>query len=142
LNFKFGLTLQLNFLLVGNIVWFLLLMFTLRYFQVAVFVERQHCYIHKVEEKLNKELLDEVITREGKSYLSDYPHFSNWLWVLYTIIFPVLLLIVTGAKMISEFKNAYFNGWSFGFFMDVTAFCLLTVSIILYLLMLHHKKKK
>jgi len=82
LNFKFGINLKLDLSMIGNIVWFLLLIFTLRYFQTAVFVERQHLYIHKIEEKLNKQFGEEVITREGKSYLTNYPYFSDWMCAL------------------------------------------------------------
>jgi hypothetical protein len=142
LNFKFGLTLQLNLLVVGNIVWFLLLIFTLRYFQVAVFVERQYAYIHQLEEKLNKAIGQELITREGKSYYHEYPIFSDWMWLLYTVIFPTLLLIVGIAKITMELKNIYTSGWSVGLLLNTVSFALLGVSIILYLVVIHKKPKK
>ena len=141
LSFKFGLTLKFNLSIIGNVVWFLLLIFTLRYFQVAVFVERQYLYLHAVEEKLNKELGQELITREGKSYLHKYPLFSDWMWMLYTIIFPLLLLVVSAVKITSELKYLCVNGWSFGLLLDSTAFILLTISIVLYLTTLHRKSK-
>lgn len=138
LNFKFGVTLELNFSIIGNVIWFLLLIFTLRYFQVAVFVERKYPYLHKLEDRLNKELGENIITREGKSYLSSYPRFSDWMWVLYTIIFPLLLLAVTTIKIIGELC---INGWNFSTILDAIVFLLLTVSIILYLIMVHKKSK-
>lgn len=139
LSFKFGLTLKLDLSIIGNVVWFLLLIFTLRYFQVAVFVERQYSYLHQAEDKLNKELEQELITREGKSYLNKYPLFSDWMWMLYTIIFPLLLLAVSTAKIISELKDLCASGWSFSLLLDSTAFVLLAISIVLYLTTLHRK---
>lgn len=142
LNFKFGLTLKLDLSVIGNIVWFLLLIFTLRYFQVAVFIERQYKYIHYLEEKLNHEAGKELITREGKSYLHQYPIFSDWMWLLYTVIFPLLLLGVAVGKIVSELSNVCTFGWSLGLVLNSIAFLLLGVSIVLYLIMIHKKPKK
>ena len=142
LNFKFGLSLKLNLAVVGNIVWFLLLIFTLRYFQVAVFVERQYAYIHQLEEKLNKIMGQELITREGKSYYHKYPIFSDWMWLLYTLIFPILLLIIAIAKIVVELKNVVMTGWSLGLVLNTLACTLLVISIILYLIVIHKKPKK
>lgn len=137
LIFKFGLNLQFNFAFIGSIIWFLLLIFTLRYFQVAVFVERQYKYIHKIEDQLNQELGKELITREGKSYLSKYPLFSDWMWCLYTIIFPILLFVISLIKIYYECKS-----FSFNTLFNTVIFLLLTFSIILYLKMIHFKSKK
>jgi len=141
LTFKFGLTQEFDLSIVGNVVWFLLLIFTLRYLQLAVFVERQHAYIHTIEEKLNDGLGKEFITREGKSYLNKYPRYSDWMWMLYTIIFPVLLLIVSAVKIYAETRYACENAWSLGYLLDSTAFALLLVSVVLYLVMVHKKAK-
>lgn len=140
LNFKFGLTLKLDLSIIGNFVWFLLLIFTIRYLQVAVFIERQYSYIHKIEDKINKELKEEIITREGKSYLLDYPLFSNWMCMLYVLVFPLLLFWVATVKIISEFKNAYITGWPFGLVLDITAFLILVISIVFYLF-IHYKAR-
>jgi hypothetical protein len=142
LNFKFGVNLELNLSIIGNIVWFLLLIFTLRYFQVAVFVERQYAYLHKIEDRLNKEFSEDIITREGKGYLSNYPYFSDWMWLLYTIIFPLILIVVTTIKIVSELKGVCVNGWHLGLILNIVIFILLAISIILYLSILHKKSKK
>jgi hypothetical protein len=141
LNFKFGLSLGLNISVIANIVWFLLLIFTLRYFQVAVFVERQYVYLHKAEDAVNKELKEELITREGKSYLEKYPLFSNWMWMLYTIVFPLLLLGVAATKITGELRYVWISGWAVGSILDSIAFVLLVVSVVLYLTTLHKKSK-
>ncbi len=142
LNFKFGLNLKLDLAIIGNIAWFLLLIFTIRYFQVAVFVERQYSYVHKIEESLNKESGEDIITREGKSYLDRYPIFSDWMWTLYTIIFPLLLLAISATKIYGEIKAACISGLSLSSFLNVIIFILLSISIILYLIMIHKKQKE
>jgi|SRR3989344_5121267 len=141
LNFKFGLASEVDLSILGNLVWFLLLIFSLRYFQIAIFVERQQTYLHEIEDKLNKKLGEEVVTREGKSYLSNYPGFSNWMWSLYTIIFPLLLLLITVIKIAAELRNSCIYGWSTSLLLNITAFLLLTPSVILYLITLHKKKR-
>ena len=142
LKLKYGFALHFDLSALGNVVWFLLLIFTLRYFQVAVFVERQYLYIHGIEETLNTEFGDDIITREGKFYLHNYPAFSTWMWGLYTIIFPTLLLIVSAVKITGELCAALSNGWSFALLLDAIAFILLTISTALYLMVLHRKGKK
>ncbi len=142
LSFKFGLTLQINLSIIGNIVWLLVLLFTLRYFQTAVFVERQYTYLHQLEDKLNSAIGQNLVTREGKSYLATYPWFSDWMWMLYTIIFPTLLFFVTCMKISGEWLQVAGNGYSFGLLLNTGLFLLLTISIALYVGMLHLKKKK
>ncbi len=142
LTFKYGLKLSLNLQVISSVIWYLLLIFTVRYFQVAVFIEKKYDYIYKIENQLNKEFSDEVITREGKSYLDKYPLFSDWMWMLYTILFPLILLFTSVVKISTEWKYIKINGWSYALVLDSVAFILLTISIVLYLSALHNKDKK
>lgn len=142
LNFKFGLTLQIDLSVIGNVVWLMVLLFTLRYLQTAVFVERQYAYLHKLEDKLNAAVGQDIVTREGKSYLAAYPWFSDWMWILYTIVFPLLLLLVTCTKITGEWLHVPASGGSFSLFFDSLIFVLLFVTTGLYLGMLHFKSKK
>lgn len=141
LSFKFGLTLQVNLSVIGNVVWVLVLLFTLRYFQTAVFVERQYAYLHQLEDRLNKILGQSLITREGKFYLTGYPWFSDWMWALYTMILPASLFFVTCVKITGESLGASGNGHTFGLFVNTGIFVLLAISIGLYVGMVHIKKK-
>ncbi len=141
LSFKFGLTFQVDLAIIGNVVWVLILMFTLRYFQTAVFVERQYKYLQQLENKLNDIIGQELITREGKAYLAAYPWFSDWMWMLYTIILPALLLLLTGVKIAEEWLRASGEGYTFGLFVNTGVFLLIAVSVALYLGLLHQKKK-
>lgn len=142
LMFRFGSATQINPTVLGSVIWILLLIFTMRYFQVAIFIERQYGYIHEVENKINVKLGDEFITREGKAYLSKYPIFSDWMWVLYTIIFPILLLVIAIIKITGEWKAASFYGITSNLIFNSVIALLLVISVILYLKVIHFKNKK
>jgi len=140
LHFKFGVSLQPNLSIVGNVIWFLLMIFTVRYFQTVVSIERQYNYIHSIEDKINESLGGNHITREGKTYLNDYPYFSNWTYWLYMIIFPTLLFVVGTVKIFSELRSIYVVGWNYYVLLDFIFFLLFFLSIIFYLLAIHKKK--
>ena len=142
LSFKFGLTFQVDLSIIGNVTWVLVLLFSLRYFQTAVFVERQYHYLHALEDRLNSALGQPIITREGKTYLADYPLFSNWMSFLYTIAFPLLLFLVAYMKIIWEWLRASGEHVSLGLILNSLFAVLLTVSIGLYVIVLHSKKQK
>lgn len=137
---KLNITTQMNLLFVQSIIWFSLLSITLKYFQSVVFIERQYSYIHKLEEQLSNEYGEKAFTREGASYLKDYPIFLNWASSLYTIFFPVILLIISVSKIISECKTLGFKPILVWF--NVAFFLFIKISVILYLIVLHFKKKE
>lgn len=142
LSFKFGLALQIDLSIIGNIVWLLVLIFALRYFQTAVFVERQYAYLHQLEEKLNITIGQDIVIREGKSYLADYPWFSQWMAILYTIVFPVMLFIVTCAKIVDEWMRIWKGEFNPGLLFNTVMFLALSISIALYAATVHFKKTK
>ena len=123
---------------IGSIIWFLLLSFVVRYFQTVVFIERQYNYIHKLEDQLSPFYNNDAFTREGKSYLSNYPLFSKWVSILYTIIFPVLLLGVISTKIITEINNIT-NGFQL-VYINIIIFICIFMSTVLYLLLVHFEK--
>lgn len=87
---------------IGSIIWFILLSLVIRYFQTVILIERQYEYLHRLEDELSKNYKGVAFTREGKSYLKDYPLFSNWTHILYRSIFPTLLIIVILVKIGNE----------------------------------------
>ncbi len=137
---KFELKTPINFLYVQSIIWFVLLAITIKYFQLVVFIERQYNYIHSLEIILMKQYEGGAFTREGDSYLNDYPIFLNWASFLYTILFPMILVIVISSKIIREYYDyglgevlIWFNGIIFVF---------IAISVVLYLFVVHSKNKK
>ena len=75
---RLGFSVDVDVGFLGSIIWFALLGIVVRYTQVVVYIERQYKYIHKVEEELHEHFGNGIaFTREGKSYLKDYPKFSD-----------------------------------------------------------------
>jgi len=122
----------------SSVVWFVLLSLVVRYFQTVVHVERQYDYIHKIEDELSTEYGRKAFTREGKSYLENYPLFSSWAWVLYTIVFPLLLSIVVVTKIVGEIRQS--DGITVLLSINAVVALGILLSCSLYALLVHFKK--
>ena len=137
---KLGLSVSVNGSFLGSIIWFALLVTIVRYTQVVVYIEQQYTYIHRLEKELHSKFDDGItFTREGKSYLKKYPKFSDWIWILYMVIFPSLLAVVVLVKIISEWMNSFSAVSVFLILNTIIALCIL-VSIVLYTLFMHYQK--
>ena len=89
-----GIKIGNNVDFVSTLMWLILLGFSTRYFQVVLLIERQYRYMHTLEDQINDYYPDSLaFTREGKSYLGKYPLFSKWVWLLYTLFFPFLIIL-------------------------------------------------
>lgn len=122
--------------LVDNLLWFLLLAFVLRYFQTNVLINRQYSYLHSVESDLCKRAQEEnFINREGSGYLKNYPIFSDWMHLLYTWIFPVLLLLTSVIKIVNEINTG--KEIAINMIFDSMVFIIIFLSTLLYLICIH-----
>ena len=130
---------QINFLFIQSVIWFVLLALIIKYFQSVIFIERQYDYLHSLENILSNEYGENAFTREGKSYLNDYPAFLNWASFLYTVLFPAILAAVSTSKIVSEF-NQYGAGEVLIWF-NVSIYLFVIISLGLYLYGIHFKKK-
>ena len=103
---KVGEGVVINTSFIRGMVWFVLLSLVIRYCQTVVLIERQYAYLHRLEEEL-ADFCSTVVafTREGKSYLKNYPKLSDWAHALYIWVFPALLLIFVTAKIWIEFPD-------------------------------------
>ena len=137
---KFSLKSELNFSFIQSIIWFSLLAFVIKYFQIVIFIERQYSYLHKIEDLISPEFDNKSFNREGKAYLNDYPKFLNWASFLYTIFFPIILLVVSTTKIITEFK--FLGNKNPLFYFDLAVFAFMIVSISLYQYEMHIKNKR
>ena len=135
---KLELKSPINITFIGSILWFGLLSLVVRYFQTVVHIERQYKYIHQIEEQLSAEYANKVFTREGKSYLNDYPLFSSWAWILYTIVFPTLLVVLVIVKIVGEIYQA--GSISLLISVNVIIALFIVLSTLFYLLLVHFKK--
>ena len=134
---QLGLQSPLDISFIGSIIWFSLLSLVIRYFQTVMLIERQYDYVHKLEDELSRNFKGVAFTREGKSYLENYPLFSNWTHFLYASAFPGILIIVTILKIGNEIY--YSNGLSLLLaFNIVFAVCIL-ISTVLYLMSAHRR---
>ena len=130
---------QINTLYIQSVIWFILLAIVIKYFQSVIFIERQYSYLHSLEELLSSEYEKSAFTREGKSYLNNYPAFLNWTSFLYTILFPVILAVISISKIVSEYKQYGFNEPLMWF--NILIFVFIIISLGLYLYGIHFKKK-
>lgn len=135
---KLELKSPIDITFIGSIIWFGLLCLVVRYFQTVVHIERQYKYIHQIEEQLSAEYANKVFTREGKSYLNDYPLFSSWAWILYTIVFPALLVVLVIVKIAGEIWQA--GSISLLISVNVAIALFIVLSTLFYLLLVHFKK--
>lgn len=118
---------------VSPILWFSLMGWGLRYFQINVDIERNYAYLHKLEGEINSYYAGGVAyTREGKSYLHKYPLFSSWLCFIYTSVFPIFLISISLIKSFEEFWCSH-RFW----ILDTICCGMVIVSTIFYMFNFH-----
>ena len=123
--------------LFGTLLWFLLFGFSSRYYQTVVQIERQYGYLNHLEEIISSKYVGtHAFTREGKSYLNEYPIFSNWMWLLYTLVFPLITLLCITIRIYGEISNYQTLGLSLA--PAFVSYLLVGTSTILYLSNLHN----
>ncbi|MBF0473388.1 MAG: hypothetical protein HQK91_11230 [Nitrospirae bacterium] len=122
---------------ISTLLWFVLFGLSIKYFQKVVEIERQYVYLHYLEAELNYFYNgSSVFTREGKMYLKDYPLFYSWVWLFYTVIFPLLILIFVIIQIVSEIKIKNQN-----LFIDLLCCGIIIISTVLYMFWLHIVRK-
>jgi len=133
-----SLELKIDISFLTSIVWFATLGLSIRYFQAVTTVDRHYDYLHKLEEAISPYFDAPAFTREGNRYIEGYPLFSNWVALVYSILFPCVLLVVVLVKIINEISLA----------ISVTPLLVINcifafstvISIFLYQLFIHFKK--
>lgn len=117
--------------------WAMLLAISLRYFQLCVCVERKYDYLHDLESRLSALYGDDgvndcqyqVFTRESNAYLDDYPLVGEWVWILYTIVFPALTILA----MLTLWRMEYASNTAKGYLcFDGIVAAIITATIGLY----------
>ncbi|MEW8000282.1 MAG: hypothetical protein AB2765_02335 [Candidatus Thiodiazotropha endolucinida] len=136
---KLEIKTKVSLLYIQSIIWFVLLAVVVKYFQSVVFIERQYSYLHSLEASLSSEYQGSAFTREGESYLNDYPAFLNWASFLYTMLFPAILAIVTTAKIVSEYKQ--YGNVEILFWFNALIYAFIIISLGLYLYGIHFKSR-
>lgn len=124
---------------IGSLIWFSVLAVAVRYFQSVINIEKQYNYSHKLEVILSKYYSDEAFTKEGKSYLKDYPIFSDWINFVYRSTFPVLFVVAITVKIVSEWSISSFYELSLLF--DSAIYVMLIITTALYIFSLRKMNK-
>jgi len=138
-NEKLGATIAVNSKTIDSILWFILLSLVIRYYQTSILVERQYVYLSIVENELNSIILkDYVFQREGKAYANYYKLFPEWAWIIYTFVFPALLILVSGYKLVREIFT--YTKIELTIIMDVLFFFTILATTIIYMISYHYKK--
>lgn len=118
--------------LFGPMLWLLLFGFSSRYYQTVVQIEREYHYIHHLEDLLNSKYVGtRAFTREGRSYLNEYKIFSGWAGCLYTIAFPLLILLCIVTRIHGEL--AIYEVIGLSIIPDFISYLLVGTTTILYI---------
>jgi hypothetical protein len=121
---------------------FSVLIIVIKYFQINLLIERQYKYLHHIEKKLSQKLDDFNIFREGRAYLNEYPFYSSIIHRIYTIGFPILLILLIVIKW-KEKLSLTKNYEIFSFFsFDTLISGIIIILTLFYLLWIHFKDFK
>lgn len=124
--------------IVQSLLWIVLLFYSMRYFQVNSYIERQYNYLHIIEEEINAKI-EFTFCREGKSYLDKYPMVLDLIYYIYTWVFPVIYIGIVLYKILMEWVSTY--NMRVVLLDTLIAGCIIVASC-LYILLLHPIKKK
>ncbi|MCB9059957.1 MAG: hypothetical protein H6622_00375 [Halobacteriovoraceae bacterium] len=117
--------------------WFLLMITSLKYFQVTTLIEKQYKYIHSLENEFKILYGKEVINREGYSYLKNYPLISSYAHFIYVWFFPVFLILISSMKIIKDYPGTF---WDFHFLLSIIIFFGVLASTIFYVIFQKYKR--
>lgn len=88
-----------------SITWTYLFILVLKYCQIATGIEKQYEYLHILEKKISNIFNDKKIyRREGRAYLKNYPIFSEFAWIFYVLIFPIIVILSTALFLYFEWN--------------------------------------
>lgn len=124
--------------LFSNILWFLIFGVSIQYYQVINRIEREYDYIHSIEKVLNSSRYPHTIifTREGENYKKDNSFFANWVWLLYTVFFPLFLLLCI---LIRIYKDFFFYSFHVGTLITILISLFTVISTVAYMLKVSKK---
>jgi hypothetical protein len=81
----------------------------IRYYQSIVHVERQYEYLHQIESKIERKLTptygEGAFRREGFHYLATRAVFSDWVWMFYSVGFPIIVFLGTSSVLWLEVQE-------------------------------------
>lgn len=103
---------------ITSLTWTIFMIITIRHCQESITVERGYEYLHRLENVISHLLGNSPIyNREGRSYLADYPIFSNWVYQFHAHIFPIIVFILLSYLIFAEFNIKRLVIWLYDFLM-------------------------
>jgi hypothetical protein len=127
----------IDFAFINSILLFAFLWIVIMYFQINLLIERNYRYIKNIEETLSKNLSPYEISREGKTYIKQLPWFSSVVHRIYSIFFPIILVLVICLKWFAERNNYNGDFWNGNFWFNTIIVFVLFILTILYLIGVH-----
>lgn len=134
-NFKVDFS--FNIYIIQTFLWFMLLYFSMRYYQKVIYIERQYEYLNGLEKVMSTNI-NPVFNREGQNYLNNYPLFGDFIDAIYKHVFPILYIIIVITKIGVEWLE-YSN--IFNILLNSILALLIIIMTVLYYIFLHHKTK-
>jgi len=128
---SYGIEISIGKMTINAILWFVLLVIVVRYYQAGIHLNKQYKYLHHLEKEFSDLFGKDIITREGKSYLKDYPVFSSWIHFVYTWVYPIFLIMVLTYNIFRDWKGCAFLFTSYG--ICFVCYLMIMISTILYL---------
>ena len=108
---------QINFYVIQSALWICLLYVLTYYYKLTNDIDRRYPYLHKLEKTIESEI-NSTFSREGKSYLENYPLLSNIIYYCFIYFFPIIYLSCIIIKIISEIKMTGYY-WNFDLIMAI-----------------------
>lgn len=121
----------IDFNYISSILLFAMFWVVIMYYQIIFVIEKHYKYIHEIEEKLSKEITPFEIRREGKNYLDHYPWLSIVVDRIYTVLFPIGLILIATIKWISDFNTL--NRFGLNFWIDSIFLFGIILTSVLYI---------
>lgn len=98
-------TMQIGSNVLQTLIWILIAYILVRYIQEVMYIERQYDYLNKLENRINDLLAEKDITREGDSYLQNFPLVLNIIHLFYNLFCPIFFTFINIYHIILEWKN-------------------------------------
>ncbi len=143
LSAKVGASLNINLSFIKSALLVIVLAIDVRYLQATIYVERQYLYVHSIENELYS--AGTKISREGDAYLSNYPFLLDVIHVVYTIIFPAIILltmilhVIDAYRTFQQSQNIFFMAFDF---VITAAVAVLTIGYVLWMYFCRKKDER
>ena len=87
-EYKIGIDISLDLKAIQSLIWVMSVYAQMHYYQRSVYIEWLYPYISHLEHKLSSMGFEEVFSREGKAYASNYPFILTVIHFFYNMCIP------------------------------------------------------